>query len=240
MKRAKLNKSYSAAGFTLIELVIAITLFVLIAGTGYSALTQVLKAATSVADEQDLQRLANAIIQRLTRELQMITVDGTLLPPQGSKDNAYPRHVHVIAKNDNLDNGRPGSAITFVAADAGQYVPDGKTHSGVVQITYRAAKTPPEEVDPNQPYETFYLVRDEVPLVSPAEEAYKKIMTFPVSTRLISLKFRFYNGDKNQWVEDWEADSPELPEMIEFTLEISSPKGRVRKYSSIVDITNPN
>jgi hypothetical protein len=197
----------------------------------FSALTQISRTKRALDDERDATLVANAVLTRMTRELQLISSQEKLLPPAGSSGKAYPKEVNVIGESKNLSGGESGDSITFMASDAGQYVPDGLTHAGVVQITYRVEKDPQA---PTGGDSTFYLVRDEVPAIRPPDKAYAKIMTFPITRDLVGLRFRYFDG--KSWRSDWDENQKKLPMLIRFTVKIRSPAGKVYTYTTMVPV----
>jgi type II secretion system protein J len=215
------------AGLTLIELVIALVIFSIIATTAYSGLTQILRAQKALDDQRDIQMIANSVVSRLSRELQMTTTSARLLPPANSPNKVYPSNVQLLGESNAT-----GDSITFVADDAGQYVPDGRTHSGTVQISYRMAKIPEKEKMTDE--KVFYLIRDEIPIINPVDRAYKKRMTFPITNRLAKLSFRYFNIDQKKWLNEWPANAGTLPGLVQFNLQLLSPAGKLHTFTSTI------
>lgn len=225
-----MSRSDSQLGLTLVELIIALAIFTIIAGTAYSGLMQILRAQRTLLDQRDIQTMASAVVGRLSRELQLATTSTRLLPPDGTGKKVYPPTVNLLGTHGKAGADNSGDTITFVADDAGQYVPDGKTHTGIVQITYRMEKIPNED-NPTEE-DVNYLIRDEIPIISPVEKALKARMTFPVTDRLVSLKFRYFDIDQKKWVDEWTEKQPGLPGIVSFTIQIRSPLGKVHTFSS--------
>ena len=217
-------------GMTLVELIVALTLFAIIASTAYSALMQIMSASKALDDERDIGMISNAVLSRLSRELQLMTEDGRLLPPPQSLKNIPGDKEDCRGTPETIKGGGSGDTITFVAEEAGQYVPDGQTHNGLVQITYRVEPVPGEENPKDE--EIFYLIRDEVPLIKPAQDAYKLRMTFPVTKRLVGLKFRYFDEERDEWSDTWDETRGYLPTIIHFVLKLRSPEGKIHTYSS--------
>ncbi len=217
-------------GFTLLELVISLTIMVVLMGLAYSSLMQIATSKDALEDGQEVSVIAAAVLTRLTRELQLAYGQDPLMPPKDSLTTPYPAMTRLISKDGRDSEGNSGASLTFLAREAGQYLPDGSTNSGSVQITYRIEKAPSEEK-----IDTLYLVRDEVPYQRPFEKAYKKLMTFPITKNVVSLRFRFYNVADEQWSDTWGDDKHTgLPNLIEFTLTLRTPMGNDRTYSSAV------
>lgn len=227
----------SNAGFTLVELLIAMALFALITSTAYSGLMQILRANKALDDERDVGMISNAVINRITREIQLMTPRARLLPPAESPGTIYPPSVHILGTPESLSDNNSGDSITFVADEAGQYVPDGQTHTGVVQLTYRVEPVPADE-NPDEE-EIFYLIRDEVPVINPPDKAYELRMTFPITKRLVSFKLRYFDSDADEWTDTWDQNRGRLPAMIHFALKIRSRAGKVHTYATDIAIRRP-
>ena len=227
------------AGFTLLEVLISISILALIVSTSYGALQKLLQVKQLLQDEHLANSIGNSVLLRFTREFQLLSSGRKLIPPPGNLKAVYNANVHLVSESRSLGQGRPGDRLTFVALDGGQYLPDGLTHTGFVQITYRVEKDP-EQLENAEA--TYYLIRDEVPLPPPSKEdeetqiaeAYKKIMTFPITKDLVSLRFRFYDAVDQKWVSLWKKDRKYLPQRIMFTFRIKTPQGKIRTFSSVI------
>ena len=223
-------------GFTLIELVIAIGILGLVLTVAYGGLSQIMRSKKMLDDGRDSSLVANAVLLRLTRELQMAYRDDQtfLLPPRDKIDDQSGPQPVLLGEEDKLGNGEPGDSITFLALEGGQYLPDGGTHSGVVQITYRVEEDPDQSAASSN---TYYLIRDETPHKSDPKEAYRYSMIFPITSKLVSLAFDYYDPEKDQWTTKWgDEQKNKLPLMIRFTLAIQSPLGRINSYSTVVPV----
>lgn len=224
------------AGFTLIELIIAFSLLAIILSVGYGALSQIMRGASALDDQRDVTLIANSLLTRLSRELQLAYFDERtfLLPPRDKLDQKTPPNPPLLGESQTLANGAPGDNITFLAMEGGQYLPDGGTHTGIVQITYRV------EADPEQPRNsdsTYYLIRDETPLKPDPKQAYKNSMVFPLTNKLVSLEFQYYDPEKEQWSAQWGDESKRrLPALVRFSVALQSPHGRVQHYTTAVPL----
>lgn len=222
-------------GFTLIELVIALGIFGVVMSIAYLSLTSITAAKKAIDETRDSGAVANAVLSRMTRELQLAFAGLPLMPPPDQLGQPFPAKINLIGEEDTLSNGLPGDRITFLAMEGGQYLPDGGSHSGIVQITYRV------ERDPDQPQSreaTYYLIRQETPYIRPFEKAYEKTMIFPITKDLVALQFRYMNPEEeNQWSSTWGKDARvNLPRIVHFTLQIRSPQGTIETYSTSVPL----
>ena len=207
---------HRAGGFTLIEMMMAMLILGLILSVAYGGLSGIMQTTTLIQDGRDGRAVTNAVLMRFTRELQLAIDDQAVMPPRDNVDSPYPGAPRLMGTKESLDNGRRGDSITFVASEAGQYVMDGPTHSGLVQITYRVAKDPEQRNSDGGPY---FLIRDETPYKRPFDKAYTKTMTFPITGKLTHLEFRYFDAENNEWRDDWgEEGHTQLPNAVQFTV----------------------
>ncbi|MCB0335858.1 MAG: type II secretion system protein, partial [Bdellovibrionales bacterium] len=122
----KLRPPIHASGFTLAELLVSILILSIIASLAYQSLTSIMRSKNLLDNERDLTMIANSVLGRLTREFQLSN-DSQLLPPGGEVQNSYPSNTSFIGEDKKMGAGHDGDAVTFMADEAGQYVP-GQTH----------------------------------------------------------------------------------------------------------------
>lgn len=239
-KRAK--ESFRFRGFTLVEVVIAFALLGLVVSTAYGALTSIMRSKQILDDERGAQALADSILTRLARELQMATAEETLLPPPNvvpaaSSSNGTPQKpVSLEGFTATVPDGGRADTITFLASEAGQYLPDGSGNSGIVQITYRVAEDPEgRDREPRR----YYLIREELPYVLPADSAYERRMVFPITRDLVEFRIRYFSRKFRRWEEEWgrNPEDDKLPALIEFKIDTLSSTGKLMSFTSAVPIT---
>lgn len=236
MKTALKNSNH---GFTLIEIVIAISILAVILSVTYSALTQIIRSKNVLDDRRDLNIMAHSVIQRVSKELQHAYSGIGLLPrPNESNDKSLPSNINLIGETKQLANRKRGDSIRFIALEAGQYLPDGGTHSGLVQIMYRVEEDPENKnLDPPR----YVLVREETPVIRPNEKAFAKMMIFPITEDLVSLSIRYYDGEELEWANNWGKEKRvKLPVQVELTMELASPRGEIHKFVTAVPLRNIN
>jgi len=217
-------------GFTLIEVVMALMVSMLMITTMYSCLEQIMRVKVFLDDERESGSIANSILDRLTREFQLITDVDRIMPPKGKTSKPYDETVDLIGKKDS---------ITFIANDGGQYIHNGTTHTGLVQLTYRVVQN---EESNHSIQKTSSLIRDEVPCLGKNnyDQAYANMMTFPVTSRLIDLKFSYYDQKKKKWLNQWDKKKNKLPNLIRFTIKLLAPSGDLQSYSVTVPVRGDN
>jgi prepilin-type N-terminal cleavage/methylation domain-containing protein len=243
------HRARLASGFTLIELLIAITLLAVIMSVAYSALAAIVQSKTYLDDGRDADMLANAVIMRLTRELSSIELrpaatGGPLssIIRCDTTDPAPGQPVALQSIQETLTNGKRGDQIVFIASNVGQYIPDGEVHSGLVQISYRIEDSPEEDAIEG----ASMLVREELPfpgrsssraLSAITRRACERILRFPITNRLSSLKFEFYDERNQKWEQSiGTGNNSFTPRLARFSIQLISTLGVLRTYSSSVPI----
>ncbi len=205
----------------MIEVVIAILIMVAMLGVLYQSLTQVLQMKSTLDDRRDAAAISGAVLNRISRELQLAYGQKKLMPPRDEPGKDISKRLFLLGESKELDNNEHGDSITFLALEGGQYLPDGGTHSGLVQITYRVERDPE-----GKKKQTYYLVREETPYTSPVDKAFKKTMIFPITTNLVGLQFSYFVADSGEWVSKWgEEPNFGLPAIVKFKVGIRSPLG---------------
>lgn len=219
------------SGFTFVEVVIAISILAVIMSISYGALMQIIRAKKLLDDTRDVKSIADSIIIRFGGELQLaVRSGGEVMPPPNKLSTPYPGLPHLVGTAKRGPDDTSLDSISFIAQNAGQYVPDGGTHNGLIQINYRAEKDPE-----NPDSKSYLLIRDEIPYKHPYDAAYKKIMTFPITKNLVSLRFRYYTIADSAWHDSWgDIQHNQLPNMVKFVFRIRSELGNISEYESAV------
>ncbi|MCO6431876.1 MAG: prepilin-type N-terminal cleavage/methylation domain-containing protein [Deltaproteobacteria bacterium] len=229
-------------GFTLIEIVLAVSILAVVLATAYSALTQILNVKTALDDNRDVTVVANSLIRRLTRELQLAVAENPILfrDQSGSQGSAA---IYFFAEAGSAGRGSQDK-VTFIAQEAGQYLPDGGTHTGLVQVTYRMERDPEKRSESEQ----YLLIREEIPYIEPSgtnlesfqkakDKAFSKVIIFPITDSITSLRLRYYDDEEGEWRSEWNQSRREaIPALIQLTFSLRSPRGHDYSYSTIIPV----
>lgn len=219
-------------GFTLLEVVFSIAILAIIASMTYGSLQQIMLSKKVLDDGRDARFIANSLLNRVTRELQLANDQNRLLPDSAGSNLTALRPDRLIGRKVDLPNGRRGDQITFLALEAGQYLPDGGRHSGQVQISYRVEPDP--DVKSGEPAR-YMLIREETPHTTPYDKALQRTVAFPITRDLVSFRLEYFSPRADQWLEEWDAQVPDrLPSLIRFSIRLRSPLGREVLYVSQV------
>jgi type II secretory pathway pseudopilin PulG len=226
---------------TLIEVVMALAVLSVLLVVAIGSLSSLSRSKKAIDDYQDVYLVAQSLLRRVTRELQLVTCDkrnatscdkarGLLPPPDRTDERTGALFLAEQGSGDSLNS------ITFLAMEAGQYLPGGETRSGMVQISYRLGK---EEGNIGE-NRLFSFIRDEIPYIFPASEAYKKRITFPITSNVVRFDFQFYDRDNQSWTNEWGKDAGtqiRLPVLIKFSLVLRSANGVDIPFETIVPVT---
>jgi len=234
-----IKKQNSSAAFTLIEIVIAISILAIIMSITYTALIQIVRSKNILDDRRDINAISYTVLNRMVREFQLAYSGIGLLPPSNKKDSPQlASNINLIGEEKTLSNGKRGDNIQFLALEGGQYLPDGGSHSGLVQLTYRVEENPDSKSSENPIY---LLVREETPVIRPNDKAFSKTMIFPVIDRLVSLEYRYFDSENQTWLESWEQDKNfGLPSQVELRLQVLSPKEEIHTFVTNVPLRSIN
>ena len=219
------------------ELLLAITIMSLVLSVAYSSLRQITRGKQLLDDRRDASLVANALLVRMTRELQLLYTEANapLLPPPDDLKALRPSNMSLEGIKQNIGDGARADSVTFLALEGGQYIPDGGVHHGIVQITYRVEANP---ANMGRRDGTYLLIRDETPYIKPPEKAYERTLSFVVTDCLVDLAFSYFDSDNEQWLEEWGAKNARRPpRMIRLSLALQSPQGTIDTYTTAVPIS---
>lgn len=215
-------------GFTLVELVIAVSILSIVLTVAYSTLSYVIRTKKLIDDRQEIAAIANAVLLRMSRELQLAADIDLLPPPSGHPPGRTVPPLRGTKKN--LEANR-GDTIEFMAQEGGQYIPEGLANTGTVMIRYRVEKDPDS---PKGSPSSYLLIRDEVPDIRPPSKAWEKLMTFPIAKNVVRLEFTYYNESEQKWADEWDPTTKILPSLIRMVLTIRSPAGVEHEFMTVL------
>jgi len=176
------------AGFTLIEVLIAVSLTAIVMSSIYGVFTSVFSARERVLAESETSQIGRVLFERLGRELR-----GAWVPTTGDK--------FFLATTDR--DGRPelrfATASTTLTATG---------RGGIAALRYGLQPMPEGPID------RLYLVRSEEPyhLRNRLDSG-----SYPLTGNVKSVTWRFYgaNGWVDSWSA---AQSNTLPQLVEMTV----------------------
>jgi prepilin-type N-terminal cleavage/methylation domain-containing protein len=225
-----------ASGFTLIEVALALGILSVMVLLNYNMITTLVESKMEIDDQRDSVFVANSVLARLTRELQLASKDPKLPPACGNAtSNPTQRQSAVLLSEPGGQSGGKGQSLIFSSKEAGQYIHNGNSHSGAVQISY-IVEDDPDQKGGNNP--GLLLIRDEIPNRPPFDVACKDAIRFPITNRLVNISYKFFDKRTSDWSDTWEGPkAANLPDIIQLTLWLKSDKGRVTSYTTAVKLT---
>ena len=177
-----------SAGFTLIEILIAVSLTAIVLASIYGVFTSVFVARERVLTESESAQIGRVLFERLGRELR-----GAWVPVTGDK------FFLTALDRDGRPELRFATASTTLAATG---------RGGIAALRYGL------QAMPEGPKDRLYLVRSEEPyhLRDRLDDG-----SYPLSGNIKSVLWRFYgaNGWVESWSA---AQSNSLPQLVEMTV----------------------
>lgn len=249
-------------GFTLIEMLIAMFILSFIAMAVYNNTTQVYKIRDSVENEGDFYNAIRVTLDVMGRDVaQIYTPKTAALPGDAGK-----------AKKTNLQPGQPGfsnaygndpnqgdplpfwgapvnefgvrpsrlqgeaTKISFIANSHMRLFQD-VAESDFAKITYALAD--PKSTATSR---ATTLVKRENVAVFDENDPPEKEVEYTLVQNVKTLKFRFLDGEKDQWADKWDTTSQDhkgkFPDVIEVTLEVFLP-GSLQNTLTVVQRFKP-
>lgn len=218
---AKINSK----GFTIIELIFVISILTIVITISYGSLTQILRTKQVLDDERDARSVLNSILFRFSREFQMAKSDYPLPRAAISKVSGW-GSKWFIGEPKLLSDSAHGDGVYFIVEKSDL----GGTGSTLQQIGYYLEEDP-------EALGTYILIREEVPYILPAEKAYEKLLRFPITRGVTSLRFRYYDRDKKEWSNEWgDSKRSDIPSVIEYSISIKTKDGSAASFKGSVAV----
>jgi len=231
-------RSSASSGFTLVEVILAIAILAVMVTLNYQMLRGIVQAKELIEDRRDAMYIANSLLTRLSRELQLavpIPQHPLFVCPDGPGAAPAPRNpgppTYLVAESNEQ-----GASIQFMAKGAGQQTADASGQTGVVMLKYSVQQDPERRSERDAP---LILLRSEIPSSGDLLKDCKKEVHFPITTHLVSFGLRFFNNNSKTWSNEWgPRQNLPLPHIIEFTLTLQSPRGNLITHTSAVRVTS--
>jgi len=229
-------------GFTLIEILVAMTILGIILTTVYGVLSRALYAKNHSEERADLYASGREVVLKMADEL-----EGALPPTAG-------RNIGFIGVSGT--DRVPTDAVQF-AVVIRRVVGPTETRGGRALVSY---SLDPMKDAPN----LFALRRQEELLTDPAPAAdsgddstqnanatpqQPAVLAAYLADQVAGLRFRYLDPSSGDWADSWDTSQPptnpndpaiSLPGAVEVTLFLADESGGVHDFSTIVDLPLAN
>jgi general secretion pathway protein J len=193
------RRGRSAAGFTLVELLVALAIFAILSGFAYRALTAMLDSREALVRDARKWRDTALFVGRVERDLSAVLarpavgVSGAALAPVSST-------LGTVQGGDGLALTRSGSPLQRSVLSAPQRIAYRLQGDRVERLAWAGVDAAPRE-EPSA-----------VTVLAPVR----------------GLTFRFLDPRSNEWRRDWTGEGALLPAAVEMTVELASGERVVR------------
>lgn len=196
MKRSMNPHSKENRGFTLLELLVAITMFGVVATIVYGTLNAVLSRTNAISRASDSFEMAKNCMERMTLDLTGLYVEPfPLYAIPGLNDPPDP--YRILAKIE-LTGGNRFSTLRFASTEHLKI--SAFPNSKLAEIRYYVTSSG----DPDQGY---LLRRADTAFPYDIDQTAQKSDNDPIMcTNIVALEFTFYDS-KEKTEEEWDSDS---------------------------------
>ncbi|UCD84274.1 MAG: prepilin-type N-terminal cleavage/methylation domain-containing protein [Deltaproteobacteria bacterium] len=232
------GKQQCLGGFTLIEIMVAITILAIIMSFIYTTFTATLEAKRYAEDRGELYQTGWQVLNRITRELEgayLVKIE----EPEG--DVFWEPPADFIGKDDWHEGNRMDT-ITFTTM----------AHRDLSPLWRSFAATQEEEPDSNESEHAIisYFCRvgdyDDGNVILYHQENAAMLNdpltegggVFEMAERVQEFRLRYYDEEDKEWKDrwDWEVGDLTLPLVVEVTLTLQDKSGHEGTFSTLVDI----
>ncbi len=203
------RRSAVSAGFTLLEVLVAISIVAIVLTTIYGVFTGVSAAKIRLEADSEAYHRARVIFDRLGREIR-----GAV--PAGGADGKG------VFRAGRDSQGEPFLELTTTAV-----AQPGEGNTGIALVYYGLAE------DRERPQAKKVLRRSErSALYRETTAAGAGLMR--LAPGIEQLQLRFYTG--SDWRDDWDAGTDGLPALVELSLALIDSEGRRHRFFSAFEL----
>ncbi len=208
------GRAPSSAGFTLLEVTIAIAITAIMGAMVAGTFRQVDRAHETTRDQGDRYAGARLALSRLSREVSMAFISEHYDTQRIRRED---RPTQFVGDEDEL------LFCTFAHQRLGRDVKE--SDQAVVEYTL--------ESHPERSGEEALLRRVKARIDGELERGGRKDV---VADHVTAFRLQYFDPKKNDWVREWSTKSQDhpkdLPSRVRMELEIKLPDGRIEKLST--------
>jgi len=216
MARVQGSARRRAAGFTLIEVMLAVAILAIMTTLMWSAFSQASRNKKRVEAAQERTHTVRTALLRMAREIEM-----TFLSESNEPDATLPRTQFIAA-------GRPDVDELWLTAFAHQRLRGGSAEGDTSIIGYFGARDPDDRRILNLMRRESRRLVSRDPREVPGE-------TYIVCPDIVRLKLSYYDYRKKEWRDEWNSNLAGwsfLPSHVHIALTVLSAEGREVTYTT--------
>ncbi len=195
MKTTPTNTKRNPAGFTLLEVILAITVTAVVSAALFTSLSGSFKTRRSAEDHLSGRESARAVIAALRTDLQCV-------PPAGGRIGGV-----FVGEDETGRNGVDTDALTFVTAN-----PNLKSDQDFADLRQVELRLLDSSEDPDH-YVLARLVTGNL-LATETQQPAMQVL----ARRVVSMDLRFFDG--GAWIDEWDSvdRDNEIPAAVQVVL----------------------
>lgn len=208
-------------GFTLIEVLLAITISAVVLTVAYASFFQIVKSKDMTEESLETYHEARVILSRITQDISKAFIPGGIYP-QG-KDYATPLFI-----GERTDGG---SALRFATFSSRPVMDSG--WSDEVEVFYYLVQNPEGE--------EYSLMRRENPAIGIEDSG----IEYPLSGKVVYFQLSYISESRDtgeiESLEEWNSSlTGTLPMAVEVRFALRKPDGEVAEFSTLIPIPTAN
>lgn len=216
VQRSRSGRRAAGAGFTLIELMLAIAILALITTLMWSSFSEASKKKKLVEAEQERTHTVRTALLRMAREIEM-----TFLSESEEPDATLPRTQFLGVSHPDVDE-------LWFTAFAHQRMRAGAPEGDASAIGYFGEHDPDDR-------SVLNLMRKESRRLVPKDPHEIPGETYILCPDIVRLKFSYYDYRKKEWRDDWDTKVPGmgfLPSHVHISLTVLDENGQEVSYDT--------
>ncbi|MCB1228359.1 MAG: prepilin-type N-terminal cleavage/methylation domain-containing protein [Verrucomicrobiales bacterium] len=206
--RASRHRSRSARGFTLIEVIIALTLFALITGTLFAIIQGAVKGSSEIEQVRRENDSINRLLDVCRKTFATLPSAATLTLETSGSSMTQTQELRITGSPDCFGFG--ATPISYSETTLGLQ-PDPSGHTDANGALIQSFSLSREDLIPATPDNEMALAQDLGGALATDAQGRRWM---PLLQDVVSMKWRCYKLDEDVWYEEWtETNWPNLIEL---------------------------